>query len=381
MTAASAFGAGTARHAWATRAIFLLVGVGYSAWAPLIPFAKARIGVDDGVLGLVLLAAGLGSITTMPIAGALAGRLGCRAVIAAAGLAFAACVPLLAVVSSLPVLVGVLFVFGAGTAAIDVVINVQAVIVERESGRPMMSGFHGWYSLGGIVGSAGATALLALGLTPLAGASVVGGVLLATLAVSMTGLLSEAHGRDGPAFALPHGVVWLLGVLCFVFFLAEGSVLDWSAILLSGEKAMARNEAGLGYTAFAVAMTAGRLTGDALVRRLGGANVVLFGSLSAAAGFALAALAPAWPLALAGYVLVGVGCANVVPVLFTAAGRQHAMPEGLGVTAVSTLGYAGILAGPGAIGLVARAWSLPGAFLILAGVLAAAAASGRWLAD
>src|SRR6185312_4140506 len=253
--------------------------------------------------------------------------------------------------------------------AIDVVINIQAVIVERETRRPMMSGFHGFYSLGGIIGSAGATALLALQFSPLAASGMVCVVLLSTLALSMGGLLTERHGRDGPAFALPHGVVWLLGALCFVLFLAEGSVLDWSAILMSGEKAMPRNEAGLGYAAFAVAMTAGRLTGDGVVHRLGGADVVLLGSLAAAAGFALAALAPGWPLALAGYALVGAGCANVVPVLFTAAGRQHAMPEGLGVTAVSTLGYAGILAGPGAIGLIARAWSLPAGFLLLAAIL------------
>jgi MFS family permease len=362
---------------WATRTIFLLLGVGGSAWAPLIPFAKARTGIDDGLLGLVLLSAGLGSVTIMPIAGALAGRLGCRAVITVAGLVLAACLPMLAVVSNLPLLIAVLFAFGGAAAAVDVVMNIQAVIVERRGGHPMMSGFHGFYSLGGIAGSAGATLLLAFKFPPVIAAGVVCVVLLGGLAASAGGFLTDRHGLDGPPFALPQGVVWLIGGLCFLFFLAEGSVLDWSAILLSSEKAMPTSEAGVGYFVFSVAMTVGRLSGDAVVRRLGRANILLFGGLSAAAGFAVAALAPAWPLALVGYLLVGAGCANVVPVLFTSAGRQHAMPEGLAVTAVSTLGYAGVLAGPGAIGLIARTWSLPTAFLILAVVLAAATAGSR----
>jgi MFS family permease len=173
-------------------------------------------------------------------------------------------------------------------------------------------------------------------------------------------------------------VVLFIGALCFVVFLAEGAVLDWSAVFLTAVHGMQASYAGLGYAAFALTMTVGRLTGDALVARFGGRAMIVFGGLGAAAGFAVTLL-PWWPLALAGYGLVGIGCANIVPVLFTSVGRQTVMPENIAVPAITTLGYAGILAGPAAIGGVARLSSLPVAFALLAVLLLAVGAGGRRL--
>lgn len=156
-------------------------------------------------------------------------------------------------------------------------------------------------------------------------------------------------------------------------------MLDWSAVFLSSARNLPRAYAGLGYAAFASTMTIGRFLGDRLVQRTGGGAVIVFGGLCAAAGFALATLVASWPAALVGYGLVGVGCSNVVPVLFTQVGRQTAMPESTAVPAITTLGYAGILAGPAAIGFVAHAASLPAAFLIVAALLLGVAASGGLL--
>ncbi|HLK26879.1 MAG TPA: MFS transporter [Caulobacteraceae bacterium] len=367
--------AGALRYRIATRLGFFMPGFAAAAWAPLIPFAKARTGVDNGVLGLVLLAAGIGSIATMPLIGALAHRFGCRRVIAGCTLITGICLPLLAWVSSLPLLVAALFAFGAGVGGLDVTINIQSVVVEREAGTPMMSGFHGFYSVGGIAGAAGMTALLALGAYPLAAAWAAAGVCVALGASAIPGLLAEGSA-GGPSLAFPRGIVWFLGALAFILFLVEGSVADWSAVFLTSVRGMPRAYAGLGFAAFAGAMTSGRLTGDLFVHRLGGWRVVLLGTLCAAAGFAVANLAPGWPAALAGYALVGIGCSNAVPVLYTATGRQTAMPESQAVSAMSTMGYAGMLAGPALIGLVARAAGLPWAFtlviLMLLGVAAAA---------
>jgi MFS family permease len=368
-----------ARQAFATRLIFLIVGFESGAWAPLVPFAKARLGIDDGVLGLLLLSLGVGSVIAMPAAGALAARLGCRRVIVAATLAFCLAMPVLAWASSLPLMIAALAVFGAGIGATDVAVNIQAIIVERESGGPLMSGFHGFYSLGGILGALGATGLLAAGAPPLAAAAVVSTASFAALAVAAPHLLTSGGHSEGPAFAFPRGVVWFIGGVCFILFLTEGSVLDWSAVFLSSVRGMATAQAGLGYAAFALTMTIGRLTGDRIVHRFGGGNVILFGGLCAAAGFGLATVVPSWPLAVAGYALVGVGCSNIVPVLFTGAGRQTAMPESTAVPAITTLGYAGILIGPAAIGLVAHLASLPVAFAIVALALVGVAASGRLL--
>lgn len=361
-----------------TRLLFLIVGFGVAAWAPLVPFVKARAGLDDGALGLLLLGLGIGSIVAMPMAGAMAVRFGSRAVLVAAVAVICAALPVLANAASVPLLALALVLFGAGMGCLDCLMNLQAVAVERGARRPMMSGFHGLYSLGCIVGAAGFSAMLSLGLTPSSATLVVVACIVAALAAALPGILPSRRG-GGPAFAVPRGIVLALGILCFVVFLTEGSALDWSAVFLVQERGLSASRAGLGYAAFALTMTVGRLTGDAIVGRLGRSRVVAYGGGLAAAGLAIVTLVPAWQAALLGYALVGAGCANIVPVLFTAAARQRAMPERLAIPAVTTLGYAGVLAGPALIGVVAHATSLATAFLLVVLLLVGVALGARWL--
>ena len=362
-----------------TRIAFFIAGFGIAAWAPLVPYAKARAGLDDATLGLLLLCLGAGSILAMPISGVLATRYGCRRVFSAGTLLICLALPLLATVSSVPLLIATLFLFGAGLGAVDSTVNLQAVIVERASGRTMMSGFHGLFSVGGIAGAAGVSALLALGLTPLWAIMVVIVLILAALIKAAPHLLPYGSESNGPAFAVPHGVVLFIGLLCFVVFLAEGSMLDWSAVFLTADKQIDEAYAGLGYAAFALTMTVGRLLGDTIVSHLGARRVIIVGGLLAAAGLILATLAASWQVALVGYGLVGMGCSNIVPVLYTAVGKQTLMPASIAVPAITTLGYAGILAGPAAIGFIAHASSLSTAFLLIATLLVAVAISGRIL--
>ncbi|TWR88295.1 MFS transporter [Pseudomonas saxonica] len=362
-----------------TRIAFFIAGFGIAAWAPLVPYAKARAGLDEATLGLLLLCLGAGSILAMPISGILATRYGCRRVFSAGTVLICLALPLLATVSSVPLLIATLFLFGAGLGSVDSTVNLQAVIVERASGRTMMSGFHGLFSVGGIAGAAGVSALLALGLTPLWAIAVVIVLILAALIKAAPHLLPYGSESSGPAFAVPHGVVLFIGLLCFVVFLAEGAMLDWSAVFLTADKQIDEAYAGLGYAAFALTMTAGRLLGDTIVSHLGARRVIIVGGLLAAAGLILATLATSWQVALVGYGLVGMGCSNIVPVLYTAVGKQTLMPASIAVPAITTLGYAGILAGPAAIGFIAHASSLSTAFLLIATLLVAVAISGRIL--
>ena len=159
--------------------------------------------------------------------------------------------------------------FGAGIGAIDVAMNIQAIIVERASGRSMMSGFHGLFSFGGIAGGGGMAALLSSGASPLAATLCMSLGILVALAISVKHSLPYGARNDGPAFAMPHGIVLFIGMLCFVLFLAEGAVLDWSAVFLTSIRHMTASYAGLGYAAFATTMTIGRLAGDRIVDRLG----------------------------------------------------------------------------------------------------------------
>lgn len=343
----------------ATRAIFFVAGFVVSAWAPLIPFVKTRLHLSDGQLGLLLLCLGAGSVTGMPMAGTLAGRFGCRRVIGSVILLASAMLPLLAIAGARWGVAGTLFVFGAAVGTLDVVMNIQAVLVERDSGRAMMSGFHGMYSVGGIAGAGSVSLLISAGLTPLHGSLAVVAVALVLLGISFPALLTRGGEEGAPPFVVPHGRVVLLGCFCLVLFLAEGSVLDWSAVFLTVQRGMQTAHAGLGYVAFAAAMTICRLLGDGIVRVLGARRVVLLGGLCAAAGFLLAVTVPSAAVGVIGFGLVGVGASNVVPVMFSAVGRQNAMPTHLAISAMTTLGYAGILAGPAVIGFIANAVGLP----------------------
>jgi predicted MFS family arabinose efflux permease len=271
-----------------------------------------------------------------------------------------------------------LLVFGAGIGTIDVAINIQAVIVEKASRRSMMSGFHGLFSVGGIAGAGGVSVLLWGGASPLI-ASLCVVLIIAGLLLGF-GRHLLPYGSEGerpPLFVLPRGEVLLIGGLCFILFLAEGAMLDWSAVFLTFARSVDASHAGMGYAAFAVAMTVGRLNGDRIVQVFGRRRILIVGSLCAAAGFFLAAFVPSPAAAFVGFGMVGVGASNIVPVLYSAVGRQKAMPQDLAVAAITTIGYSGILSGPAIIGLVAEAATLPFAFMCLGVMLLVVAGSSR----
>lgn len=364
----------------ATRAAFFIPGFVIATWAPIVPFAKARAGLDDATLGTVLLCLGLGSLVAMPLAGAMAARLGCRRVMLASVAVMIAALPLLAAGATAGMLGATLFALGAAMGAMDCTMNIQAVAVERDAAVPLMSGFHAFYSIGGLVGGAGVSLLLSLGVSALAVTAMAATVAGATALASVGAWRRERAAQGGPAFVLPHGRVILIGTVCFVTFLAEGSMLDWSAVFLHEVRAVDAAHAGWGFVAFNLAMMATRLVGDRVIRRLGRATAVLAGGAIGAAGLTVATVVPHLDAALAGYALLGIGCANIVPAMFSLAGQQTRMPESLAIPAITTMGYAGVLIGPAAIGYVAQAASLSLAFPIVALALAAAALLGARLA-
>nr|WKF60627.1 Inner membrane protein YbjJ [Paraburkholderia busanensis] len=357
----------------ATRAIFLVAGYARASWAPLVPFVKARIGLDDGQLGLLLLCLGAGSMIAMPFTGGLAARFGCRAVIAVSAALLCAVLPALALVGDVPAAVCALTLFGMAAGVIDVAMNIQAIEVERDSGRSIMSGFHAFYSVGGIAGAAGASLLLTLGLSQGASVTLAAALIAAASCYAYPGLIAEPRRSQTTLFAVPRGVVLVLSVFTFIVFLTESAVLDWSGVFLTAERGMPHAFAGYGYAAFAATMTAGRLLGDRIVERLGRVRIVVGGSLCAAAGFAMAAFAASWPVDLFGYALVGAGCSNIAPVLFSSVGEQTRMPTNAAVAAMTTVGYCGIFVGPALIGAIARYTSLAAAFLSVVAMLIAIA--------
>ena len=323
-----------------------------------MPDLKLRLALNESGLGLMLLAAGAGALVVTPFAGLAIARFGGRSLMLGVGLAFNAILPLLTVLPGIIATAIGLAAFGATIAAVDVAMNAQAVVVEQAAGRRMMSGFHGLFSLGGLIGAGGMSIALHFGATPL----------LATTLVAIAAallLLSQAPGMlpriDAPAarMMIPRGRLALIGALCFIGFMAEGAVHDWSAVLLRFERGADAATAGLAYAAFASAMAVGRLTGDALLRHVRAATILRAGAILATAGFLAMALLPALPFILLGCALIGLGLANIVPLLFTAAARTQGMDPGLAISAAATPGYIGLLVGPPMIGFGATLISLP----------------------
>ncbi|WP_114195381.1 MFS transporter [Edaphovirga cremea] len=362
----------------ATRLVFFIAGLGMAAWAPLVPFVKQRLLIDDGALGLLLLCIGAGSMLAMPLTGILTGKLGCRTVILVAAAFICLDLPLLVLMDSTYGMALALLFFGASIGMLDVAMNIQAVGVEKASGRAMMSGFHGFFSVGSIAGALGVSALLWAGFSALSAIiSTVVLIVLLTLLASRHLWRDRNEHQEGPMLVLPRGWVVFLGFLCFVMFLAEGSMLDWSALFLISSHGFVTEQAGIGYAAFSIAMTLGRLNGDRIVNALGRYRVLLLGSLCASAGIVLAISINNAMVAILGFVMVGIGASNLVPIVFSAAGNQTAMPANLAIASVTTLGYAGILAGPALIGFIAQLSSLPIAFGCVAALLLVVTASAR----
>jgi predicted MFS family arabinose efflux permease len=190
-------------------------------------------------------------------------------------------------------------------------------------------------------------------------------------------LLCLVQVQDGPLFVLPHGSVLLLALLGAITFLVEGAMLDWGALLVIGAGLVSEARGGIGYIVFSIAMTIGRLGGDAVVARIGDRTTLVWGSIIAIAGFVVLLTAPVAAVAVTGFLLIGLGASNLVPVLFRRAARQTVMPTGLAVAAITTAGYAGILIGPAGVGFVARLDGLSTAFWLLAALMGLVTLSAR----
>ena len=355
---------------WAAKALFFVGGFGCASWAPIVPMLKERLALTEDVLGMLLLCVGIGSLLTMPFSGAVAGRWGCRRVLVTAGVFYGMVLVLLSMVQSLYELVPLILLLGGLMGTIDVVVNVLAVIVEKRSGRRLMSGMHAFWSVGGFAGAGVFSIWLNLGMNHFQAAVVAWGIILLLLAVFRPHLLDNGgEKKEGSLLAIPRGIVVFIGLVAFVSFLIEGAVMDWGGVFLTNVKHFDMSMAGVGFTVFSAAMLIMRLAGDWVVNRLGGGVVTIGGAVLAGAGFVLLIAAPVAWLLYVGFFIIGIGSANIVPVFYSLMGKQKVMPLNQAVSAASTLGYLGILMGPAVIGFVADSTSLYVSFGML-GMLA-----------
>jgi predicted MFS family arabinose efflux permease len=356
----------------ATAVVFAVHGCVTGSFAARVPWIASHVGVGVGKLGVALLMVGFGAMLAMPFSGRLAHRYALRPLVTATIVAWCAALVLPPLPTTLVLLCVVLLVFGAAAGLADMAMNAEGVLVEKTFGRSVMSSFHGFWSVGVLLG-AGVSALAAhAGIDTRVQFTVEAFVLAAIGAAAAQLLLDDASTTEveaPPAFALPTRPVLLIGLvgLCSVF--AEQAGTDWSALYIRDELGGSASTAALAVSAFAVAMAAARLVGDQVIRRLGPVRTVRMSGACAALGAVAVVLAPNAALGLVAFALLGIGVALVVPLAFAAAGRVGPSPA-RSIAGVAGIAYASGLVAPGVIGAVAWASSLTTSFLLVAALVA-----------
>ncbi len=356
---------------------FFSLGLSTAAWAPLIPYAQQRLHLNHADFGTLLLCIGAGSMLAMPATGLLIQKVGCRVIISIAVLLLLMVLPTFALSSSIVTMSIALFLFGTAAGSLGVAINLQAVIVEKNSAKSMMSQFHGMCSLGGLAGVMTVTALLAVGVSPLMSALAICSLLVILSVIAVPNSLSviekeqktDSAEVESKTKKLPSPLIILMGLICFIAFLSEGSAMDWSGIYLINEYGVKPALAGLAYTCFAIAMTSGRFAGHYLIKVLGEKNIIIYSAICAALGLFTVVMAPHWIVALLGYALLGLGCSNIVPVMFSRVGRQNIMSKAAALSCVSTMAYTGSLLGPALVGISSEMMGLTVVFAFIAALL------------
>lgn len=345
--------------------LFLINGLVTASLVPHIPLFQSRLDLSPGWLGIALLGVAIGAIVSMPITAQFIERYTSRTVVTVATPIY--CLALMGpiVAPSLPTLFAALVLFGLGNGSMDVAMNAQAVDIEKRYGRPIMSSFHGFFSLGGLVGAGGGGLLLEIGVEPWTHVTSLAAVLLLACVPALRVSLRGQGEASGPHFVLPRGALLGVGALALFTLFCEGAMNDWSAVYLRDAFSLGPGLAAMGYASFSLTMTLGRLTGDRVVARLGRVPAARMSAALAASGMVLTLLAPAFWVALAGFGIIGLGLANMIPILFSAAGNSRTMRRGPAIAAVATLGYAGLLTGPPLIGFVAQWTNLSTALAML----------------
>ncbi|MEN9616223.1 MAG: hypothetical protein RL022_1645 [Chloroflexota bacterium] len=344
----------------ATTAVFGFHGVALAQWFLRIPDVKIQAGLDDGQLGLALLGGAMGSVPAMPIAGALTARFGSTRVTAGIAVTFMLLFGLPSFATSQWILFGALMLFGVAVGGIDVAFNSQASDVEEHHGAPLMSGFHGSWSLFSLVGTLIAAPVMAMGISPEMHLTVTGLLAGGAIFVTTRWFLPSAprHAETTRSVARLTPALLALGAIAGLSLLVEGAVADWSGIYLRTTLEMTPASAGLAFGAFSVTMATARLLGDRVAARFDPRTVLASGAVLSGLGVLTAVAIPNPVLAVGGFALCGVGIGTIFPIALSAASRLPGQTPGAAIAAVATMGYAGFLAGPPLIGGVSRAFSL-----------------------
>ncbi|WP_240200199.1 MULTISPECIES: MFS transporter [Paracoccus] len=351
---------------------FFAGGIGIGAWGANLPALGRRTGMSESQIGVVLLCFAAGAILAMNMTPRFIARFGAQRIsLVAAGLfgVGIGCVGLAMQIWTAAILAALC---GMAFGTVDVAMNKHAAELEAQADRPIMSFFHAMFS-GGTLAAAVAYALLSRWGMPSPLILVSAALLIVALAGAAlwrtdrpAPIRPEAHHSSSSSSGPRLIRVLMLGAMAFVIFFAEGAIMDWAALYLVRVMGTTESTGALGYAVFGGAMMLGRLTGDRANRMLGPVRLFRLGTACVALFLTLMLLAPSVWVALTALALCGLGAANVIPIIFSAAGQFSARDGGRAMSRVLTMGYAGILIGPALIGFIAEAWTLRASLVLVA---------------
>lgn len=346
-------------------AVFAAAGWLPAAWATRIPATKEELGLSAGELGLAILGLEAGAVTGLPVGAWVVSRSGSRRALRGGFPAFALAVLAVGLAPGLALLAAALAAMAFANSVVDVALNAQGIELERRAGHPLLSCLHAGHPLGLVAGGLAGTAAAAAGVPVAAhlGAAALLGLLAAGAAARR--LVDDGAPERPPGLARPSRRVLLLGALAFCAFALDGAASNWSAVHLRTEHGAPAGLAAAAFTAFALAMAAGRLAGDRLLVRLGRLRLVRLCAAVAVAGAALVVIAPGAGAALAAWALLGLGLAAVAPAVLGAAPASGRESPAVAIAAVTTIGYLGSFTGPPVIGALAEVGGLSVALLVL----------------
>jgi MFS family permease len=367
------------RARWATRAQFAALGIVAGVWGVHVPSVKSAYALDERSLAAVLLATSVGSVIALFVAGRIVGRFGTARATVGAAAAFTVALALALHLPSVAVLLPVMVLFGAGESVYDVGINAEGTALETMSGRPIVSGLHGMFSAGAMLGSASAAAMLRAQLSASVQLTVVAATVLTIVVIAARWLLTERvpASHDAVHFAWPRGTLLLLGILVMSGMMAEGVMYNWSVLYVAQELATPQEQAAMAYVSFAGATALTRFVGDTIRARVSERTILFAGPTLSAISMALViAIARPWA-AYAGFALVGAGLATIVPILYNAATRVEGVSRAAAIASISSIGYVGFMIGPPIIGGIAHATTLSWAMgtLVVASLIVAVGAA------
>lgn len=341
------------RGRWAIAAIFFVNGFVTGSWAPQIPVFLTRLQISEFTLGLLILMFGAGAVSAMVWAGHLIPKHGSKRVTTLFAVSCCFGLPLVAVAPNVATAAIAMFIFGGTIGATDVSMNANAVTVEKKLGRAVMSSSHGFWSLGGFFGG-GLGGIFIQNFGHLSHAVAVSIAAIVILALAFRSIVADLPvAEEHRKFSLPRSpAVYIIGFMALLSMNSEGAVLDWGALYLRQELGSDIAMAGFAFGAFAGAMALMRFAGDGMRNRLGAVTTFRISGLVASAGMLVAGFASTPILAIAAFAVSGLGIANMIPILFSAAGNQPGISAGAGMSVVTTMGYSGILVAPSVIGFV-----------------------------